>query len=234
MFATRREAGQRLAEVLKNLTGEEGILRRRGYGGLPSVALAKEGIVLAVPRGGVPVGYEVAKSLGFPLDILPVRKVAIPWNPEAGFAAVAPGDILILNEDLTPSLGLTDRQIKTLADETLAEVGRRVEVYREGRPAPDLRGKMVILVDDGLASGITMLAGVSMVKKESPEKVVVASPVASGTAVAKIKPEVDRLVVLYTHPPGLSFAVASFYDEWYDLTDEEVKDFLKQAAESLD
>lgn len=201
--------------MLKNLTGEEGV-------------------VLAVPRGGVPVGYEVAKSLGFPLDILPVRKVAIPWNPEAGFAAVAPGDILILNEDLTPYLGLTDRQIKTLADETLAEVGRRIEVYREGRPAPDLRGKMVILVDDGLASGITMLAGVSMVKKESPEKVVVASPVASGTAVAKIKPEVDRLVVLYTHPPGLSFAVASFYDEWYDLTDEEVKDFLKQAAESLD
>lgn len=190
--------------------------------------------MLAVPRGGVPVGYEVAKSLGFPLDILPVRKVAIPWNPEAGFAAVAPGDILILNEDLTPSLGLTERQIKTLADETLAEVGRRIEVYREGRPAPDLRGKMVILVDDGLASGITMLAGVSMVKKESPEKVVVASPVASGTAVAKIKPEVDRLVVLYTHPPGLSFAVASFYDEWYDLTDEEVKGFLKQAAESLD
>lgn len=215
MFATRREAGKKLAEALKDLAGQDGI-------------------VLAVPRGGVPVGYEVAKSLGFPLDILPVRKVAIPWNPEAGFAAVAPGGILILNEDLTPYLGLTDSQIKTLADETLAEVERRIEVYRQGRPASDLRRKMAILVDDGLASGITMLAGVRMVKKENPEKIIVASPVASGTAVAKIKPEVDKLIVLYTHPPGLSFAVASFYDEWYDLTDEEVKDFLKQAAESLD
>ena len=206
-FFDRLEAGKELSFSLLKFKGEDVL-------------------VLAVPRGGVPVGFEVAKALKVPLDVIVSRKIPIPWNTEAGFGAVAPDGTLVLNEPLTSRLGLDEEEIDRLAKEVEEEIRRREKIYRGERPFPTLEGKIVIPVDDGLASGITMLAALRFIKKQKPEKVIVAIPVASGSAVRLLSPEVDELISLYIHPEHLSFAVASFYQHWRDLTDEEVKEYL--------
>lgn len=204
-FKDRRDAGKQLAG---RLTGVD-----------------RDAIVLAIPRGGVPVGYEVAKRLDAPLDIIVPRKLPIPWNTEAGFGAVTPDGTMVLNDDMVARLGLTAYEIREISEEVLAEVRRRVMEYRGDRPYPDVKGKTVIVVDDGLASGYTMIAAVRSIKNKSPSKVIVAVPVSPADSARRLRKEADEVVCLIEQPYG-AFAVASYYREWVDLTDEEVKAYL--------
>lgn len=185
----------------------------------------KDVFVFAIPRGGVPVAYEVAKFLEIPLDVIAVRKIPIPWNPEAGFGAVASDGTLYLNEEMVADLNLDQKTIKKLADEVLEEIKRREEKYRGQKPFPKIKNKTVIVIDDGLASGYTMMAAVNFLKKQKPAKIIVASPTISEGAHNEVKPLVDELISLFIQK-DYPYAVASFYEEWYDLTDEEVMNYL--------
>ena len=206
LFRDRRDAGRRLAERLLDYEG-------------------RDAVALAIPRGGVPVGVEVAKRLGAQLDVIVPRKIPIPWNPEAGMGAITADGTTVLNESMVRSLGLSKEEIEHAADEVRQEVIRRTETYRAGRAEPEIAGKPVILVDDGLASGYTMLAAIEFLRKQSPSSVVVAVPVASQGAARLIGPKVDELVALIVSE-RLPFAVADFYLEWRDLTDDEVLAYL--------
>lgn len=203
LFRSRTDAGRRLAERLLDYEGQDIV-------------------ALAIPRGGVPVGFEVAKRLNARLDVIIPRKIPIPWNPEAGFGAITADGTIVLNQRMVEGLGLTDEEIRKMADEVLEEIKRRTSEYRGDRPPPDVEGKTVILVDDGLASGYTMLAAIESVRKHRPARVIVAVPVASSGAARLVGPRVDKLIALITSE-RLPFAVAEFYREWRDLTDEEVK-----------
>ncbi len=183
--------------------------------------------LLAIPAGGVPVGSMVAKGLGVPLDVVVVRKVQIPWNPEAGFGAVAWNGTVILNEPLVRQLGLTTELVQRCISKTQEVVKERLKKFRGEKPPPDLRDKTVILVDDGLASGFTMLAAVKSVMNQGPKKVIVAVPTASTSAVRLIAPSVDKLICLNIRG-GPFFAVADAYQKWYDLSDDEVVAFLRK------
>jgi len=186
-------------------------------------------IVLAVPAGGVPVGYVVARELGFPMDVVVVRKVQIPWNPEAGFGAVTWDGEIVLNESLLGTLGLTERMIEESIMKTRRIIQERIRMFRGDRPMPELGGKTVVLVDDGLASGFTMLAAAKSVRKREPEKVVVAVPTASLRAIQLLRSEADEIVCLNIRS-GPIFAVADAYKNWYDLSDEEVLEILGKAS----
>jgi len=210
VFKDRLHAGELLAIKLK------------GYVDKGNVQL------LAIPAGGVPVGYMVARGLGVPLDVIIVRKVQIPWNPEAGFGAVAWDGTVILNEPLVGQLGLTTELVQWCVSKTQEGVGERLEKFRGEKPPPDLRDKTVILVDDGLASGFTMLVAVKSVRNRGPEKVIVAVPTASTSAVQLVAPSVDKLICLNIRG-GPFFAVADAYKKWYDLSDEEVVEILRRA-----
>lgn len=200
-FRDRREAGQKLAEVL---------MARR----LP------DPLVLAIPRGGVPIGCELAKALHAPFDLIVPRKLPIPYNTEAGFGAVTPDGTVVLNEPLVRELGLSKREIDNIVMAVLDEVQRRVKAYRPGPPL-DPKGKTVILVDDGLASGYTMIAAVRDVKKKAPAKVIVAVPCSPRSSVDRLEGEADEVISLYVQEYG-SFAVASYYEEFPDLSDGQV------------
>lgn len=206
LYKNRLEAGKKLAKKLKKYKG-------------------KDVFVFAIPRGGVPVAYEVAKFLEIPLDVIAVRKIPIPWNPEAGFGAVASDGTLYLNEEMVADLNLDQKTIKKLADEVLEEIKRREEKYRGQKPFPKIKNKTVIVIDDGLASGYTMMAAVNFLKKQKPAKIIVASPTISEGAHNEVKPLVDELISLFIQK-DYPYAVASFYEEWYDLTDEEVMNYL--------
>ena len=211
IFLNRSDAGKRLAEKLLDFGGSDAL-------------------VLAIPRGGVPVGFEVAQRLSAELDVIVPRKIPIPWNPEAGLGAVTADGTTVVNEPLARELGLTDDEVNAEAEEVRQEVARRTERYRRGdRPFPRIGVRPVILVDDGLASGYTMLAAIDSLKRYGPHSIVVAVPVASAGAARLVSPHVDRLVVL-TVSSQLPFAVADFYAEWRDLTDEEVVSCLDRAA----
>jgi putative phosphoribosyl transferase len=208
-FRDRIDAGQQLVEKLD------------GYRG-PTV-------VLAIPRGGVPVAIQVADRLRARLDLVIPRKVTMPYNPEAGYGAVTEDGAVVLNEPLVHQLGLTDAQIRNHADRVREEIRRRSAVYRSRLPASDIAGKTAILVDDGLASGYTMLAAVKSVLGHKAARTVVAAPVASANAFDLIRPAVDDLVCLVV-ARTFQFAVASFYQNWYDLSDEEVLAYLEEWA----
>jgi putative phosphoribosyl transferase len=207
VFSDRFEAGSLLAGKLQEYANNE------------------SAVILAIPAGGVPVGYTAARALGVMADVVVVRKVQIPWCPEAGFGAVTWGGSVTLNECLVEQLGLTESEIEASISLTKKNVQERLNKYRGAKPLPDLTGKVVILVDDGLASGFTMLAAVRAVKEQSPKKVVVAIPTASLGAIELLAPEVDEIVCLNIRS-GPSFAVADAYKNWYDLTDEEVQNIL--------
>ena len=181
-----------------------------------------DAVVYAIPRGGIPVAGEVAKRLGSELDVIVARKIPIPHNTEAGYGAVTEDGAIVLNEPLVERLGLTRQQIERHADEVRAEIRRRQAVYRaELRSSSSVEGKAAIIVDDGLASGYTMMAAMSPIRRQGAAKVVAAAPVASSSAWELIKSAADEVVcpiVSYHYP----FAVAGFYRHWHDLTDEEV------------
>jgi predicted phosphoribosyltransferase len=185
-------------------------------------------ILLALPAGGVPVGYAVAEELGVGLGVMVVRKIQIPWNTEAGFGAVAWDGETVLNEPLVEQLGLTNEEIQESLSKTKKIIQERLRKFTGNKPMPALKDKVVILVDDGLASGFTMLAAARSAKKGAPEKIVVAVPTASMSAINLLEPEVDEIVCLNVRT-GSSFAVADAYKNWYDLTDEEVIRILEKA-----
>lgn len=205
IFRNRTEAGKKLGQRLKKI----GI---------------KNAVVLAIPSGGVPVGKEVAKTLGFPWDLIIVRKIQFPWTTEAGFGAVATNGTVYLGPD---AKGLSKEVVETQTQKAKQEVSHREKEFFKKRKRTNLKGKTVILVDDGLAAGSTMLTAVQSVKKKKLAKIIVAVPTASATAVKLIRPQVDKLISLYIHPENYPFAVASSYRDWYDLTDQEVRDYLE-------
>lgn len=207
IYADRHDAGRRLAEAL--------------------LTYRHNAIVLAIPRGGVPVGYEVSRRLEVPLDLIVPRKLPIPSDPEAGFGAIAPDGTIVLNERLVAYCGLSVKDIERISGEVLAEVQRRIREYRGDRPLPDLKNENVIIVDDGLASGYTMVAAVRAVKKEHPERVIVAVPCSPESSMERLEKEADEVVSLAVQPHG-QFAVASYYESFPDLTDEEVKGLIAE------
>ena len=211
VFQDRLHAGKLLAEKLGKYASKRDV------------------ILLAVPAGGVPVGYVVAKELGIPMDAIVVRKVQIPWSTEAGFGALSSDGETVLNEPLVRHLGLTREVIEESTSKTRKIIQERLRKFRGDKPMPELRGKVVILVDDGLASGFTMLAAARSVRRQKPEKIVAAVPTASIGAIELLAPEVDEIVCLNIRS-GPVFAVADAYKNWYDLTDEEVTKILKKAS----
>ena len=207
VFKDRKEAGRLLAQKLS------------GYKDV-------NGIVLAIPSGGVPVAAEIAKVLGLSLDVIIVRKIQLPDNTEAGFGAVGPDGEVSLNTNLVSQLHLTEKEVKRQIQITVDTIKRRNELFREGRQFPLLKDSVVIIVDDGLASGYTMFSAVDFIKRHKPEKVVVAVPTAPKGTVDLILPQVDELVCLNVRS-GFTFAVADAYEKWYDLEDEEVISILR-------
>ena len=182
--------------------------------------------VLAIPRGGVPVGFGVALKVRAPLDVIIPRKLPIPDNPEAGFGAITSDGNIVLNEEMLPNLALSEEEVERIAKRVLEEVRRRMCEYRGERPEPNLEGKTVLLVDDGLASGYTMIAAAQEVKAQRPARVVVAVPVSPRSSVEKVSPHVDEVIALIVSERPC-FAVADFYDDFRDLSDDEVRNFLE-------
>jgi predicted phosphoribosyltransferase len=211
VFKDRLDAGERLALKLKEVLEKP-----------------LDGWVLAIPAGGVPVGFMVARRLGLPLDVLVVRKVQVPWDTEAGFGAVGWDGTVLLNQGLVAGLGLTRKQVEDCVNLTKQKVFERLRRLRGEKPFPNLNGKLVILVDDGLATGYTMLTAVRVLVKHNPGKVVVAVPTGSMDAAELLvsEPKIDMVVCLNLRG-GPVFAVADAYKNWYDLTDEEVLSYLK-------
>ena len=183
--------------------------------------------MLAIPNGGVPVALEVASALNADLDLIICRKIPIPLNPEAGFGAIADDGIIFLNEELVKRVGLSRQQVEYEAGRVRAEIKRRSLLYRGDRPLVSVNGKTAIVIDDGLASGITMMAAVESVRHRHPKEIVVAVPCASAIAVKQLERVADRVVTCTT---GFmpTFYVSDFYRQWYDLSDDEVVRYLNQ------
>ena len=205
-FRDRAEAGRQLAEELREYAGRNDV------------------VVLGLPRGGVPVAFEVAQALGAPLDVFLVRKLGVPGHEELAMGAVASGGVRVLNEELVRRLGLSAQELDEVVAREEAELERREAAYRGGRPRPDLRGKVAILVDDGLATGATMRAAVEALRREGPAKLMVAVPTGAEESCEDLRPLVDELVCLTTPQPF--YAVGLWYDDFTPTTDDEVRELL--------
>lgn len=201
VFADRSEAGRQLAEELSGLSLEE-----------PAV--------LGLARGGVPVAAQVARELKAPLDVLVVRKLGCPGQPELGIGAVGELGVTVLNSKLIAKLGLSDEQIDDISGREGAEVDRRVARYRRGTPPVLLKGRTAILVDDGLATGFSAGAAVGIVRQLDPSEVILAVPVAPRQAVASLKEVADQVIALQT--PANFMAVGQWYEDFTQVTDDEV------------
>jgi putative phosphoribosyl transferase len=184
-------------------------------------------IVLALPRGGVPVGFAVAEALDAPLDLVLVRKLGVPEQPELAMGAIAEGGVTVLNDEVVHALRISHGEIAQVAAAEQRELRRRAQVYRGSQPPPDLHGRVAILVDDGLATGTTMRAAIKAVRAQQPGKLVVAVPVAAPETAAMIRPDVDALVVLAT--PDHFGAVGLWYDDFAQTRDAEVCELLQQS-----
>ena len=209
IFADRREAGRELADLLTRSP--------------PS----GKSIVLALPRGGVPVGYEVARALGADLDVLVVRKRGSPGNPELAAGAIASGGVTVYNPDVLAVLGLEEHDLDGVRERELKELARRDEAYRGTRAAPDVHGRTAILVDDGIATGATMDAAVRAVRQLEPAAVIVAVPTAASDAVARLRRLADE--VLCVELPEPYIGVGAWYASFPQLTDDEVVSVLEKA-----
>ena len=207
VFEDRDDAGLQLAQALEQFRG-------------------KNAIVLAIPSGGVPVGLAVSSRLKLPFDLLIIRKVQVPGNPESGFGAVSLEGDVVLNKPMVRMLGLSQTEIEELIDPVKKELETRNRVFRGSRPWPDIKERITIIVDDGLASGYTMMTAVRAVLRRNPSQVVVAVPTASASTIRLLAPEVD-LIVCPNVRSGYSFAVADAYRNWYDLEREEVIGLLR-------
>jgi putative phosphoribosyl transferase len=214
IFADRREAGRFLASKLKE------------YADRPDV------LVLALPRGGVPVAYEVAQALHAPLDIFLVRKLGLPGREELAMGAIASGGVIVLNEDVVRALGITQDVLESVIAAEHKELERRERSYRGDRPPPDVRGRTVILVDDGLATGSTMRAAVAALRRQGPARIVVAVPIGAPETCSEFEREADDVICAVTPEPF--YAVGLWYGDFSQTTDEEVRELLAQAARDHD
>jgi predicted phosphoribosyltransferase len=209
-FRDRAEAGRVLAGRLQEYSGRDDV------------------VVLALPRGGVPVGFELARSLAAPLDLFLVRKLGVPGHGELALGAIASGGVRVLNDAVVAELGLTPKDVEHAATVEARELARREQLYRNGRAPIDLRGRTAILVDDGLATGATMRAAARAVRRHEPARVVVAVPVAAEQTCRELAAEVDQVVCVKTPRPFL--AVGSWYEDFDQTTDDEVRELLARAT----
>jgi len=209
-FRDRHEAGRRLADKLV------------AYAKRPDV------LVLALPRGGVPVAYEVARALQAPLDVFLVRKLGVPGYEELAMGAVATGGVRVLNDDIVSGLRIPDYVVDAVTTWEQQELARREQLYRGDRPAPDVRGRTVILVDDGLATGATMHAAIAALRRQQPARIVVAVPTAPPEMCEALRAEVDDVICAITPQPFQS--VGLWYEDFSPTTDEEVRELLARAA----
>ena len=197
-------------------------------GRLIQYANRRDVLVLALPRGGVPVGYEIAQALNVPLDVFVVRKLGVPGHEELAMGAISSGGVRVLNGGVIEGLGIPDDVIDAVAARELRELERRERAYRGERPAPDVRECMVILVDDGIATGSTMKAAVEALRKLEARRIVVAAPTAALSTVREMRPDVDELVAVMT--PADFAGVGQWYEDFSQTTDEEVRELLQRAS----
>ncbi|HSJ64009.1 MAG TPA: phosphoribosyltransferase [Gemmatimonadaceae bacterium] len=209
-FHDRRDAGQALASLLRHYAGDPRVL------------------VLALPRGGVPVAHEIAAALGAPLDVFVVRKLGVPGHEELALGAIATGRTLVLNDDVVRALRITTDVIEAVAAQEGRELERRERTYRGDRPAVDPKGRVVIVVDDGLATGATMRAAVRALRDRGAERLVVAVPVAAPTTCDDFRLEVDEIVCAMTPEPFE--AVGLWYEDFSQTTDAEVEGILRESG----
>jgi putative phosphoribosyl transferase len=210
VFQDRPDAGKRLAAFMQ--------------AHLP----VENPLVCAIPAGGVPIGFELASAYHARMFLGVVRKLKVPWNPEAGFGSVTWDGKVYLNQELVRILGLTDEEIQRAVTETRENIAKRIDTFTREIPVPPIRGRTVIITDDGLASGYTMMAAVESIRSETPEKIIVAVPTGSAGAVAVISGRAD-VVVCLNLKDGYPFAVADAYRSWHDLDDQEVSSYLASA-----
>jgi len=213
MFRDRVDAGRQLAKKLTHYANRDDVL------------------VLGVPRGGIPVAFEVAQALHAPLDILLVRKLGTPGQRELAMGAIASGGVRILNHDLISSLGITQEQLAETIRDQETELQRREQLYRGVRSGVPVKGKVVILVDDGIATGASMLAAIDALRTLQPKKIVVAVPVAPAQAYTQITAVADELVCAST--PNGFFAIGQFYEDFPQTEDAEVHALLSRAAKAV-
>jgi putative phosphoribosyl transferase len=211
LFRDRTEAGQKLAGELARYRDQPDVL------------------VLALPRGGVPVAYEVAKSLNAHLDVFVVRKLGVPGQKELAMGAIATGGVRVINYDVVGALGIPGDVIGAVATEEQREVERREHLYRQGHPRPSIQGQIVILVDDGIATGSTIKAAIAALQAQHPARLVVAVPVAPASAREELRLGVDEFVCL--EQPEFFYAVGQWYQDFRQISDEEVQDLLRRAWE---
>ena len=210
-FRDRHDAGRLLATKLAR------------YANRPDV------LVLALPRGGVPVAYEVARALGAPLDVFVVRKLGVPGQEELAMGAVATGGVRVLNHELVSGLGIPAHVIDAVTEREFQELARREQLYRGDRPPPDVRGRTVIIVDDGLATGATMHAAIQALRQQKPAHIVVAVPTASPETCEALRAEVDDVICAITPEPF--YAVGLWYGDFSQTTDEEVRELLARSRQ---
>ncbi|MFL5953425.1 MAG: phosphoribosyltransferase [Gaiellaceae bacterium] len=210
-YRNRREAGRFLAELLAKYANRDDV------------------VVLALPRGGVPVGYEVAKALGAPLDVFTVRKVGVPGHPELAMGAIATGGVVVLDQRLIQLLGIDRSQVEQAVEAEMRELERREAAYRGNRDPPDLTGKTVILVDDGLATGSTMRAAALAIRDLNPARIVVAVPVAAEETCDAFRDVVAEIICGVTPRPF--HAVGLWYDDFSQTSDDEVRELLSERPE---
>lgn len=209
-FQDRKQAGELLAEQLAAYAGRA------------------DALLLALPRGGVPVAFVISQKLGIPLDVMIVRKLGVPDHVEYAMGAVASGGVRVIQQDVLDTLDIPPATVEEVAQRELREIERREALYRTGRPAIPLRDRVAILVDDGLATGSTMLAAVQAVRQQEPARVVVAVPVGAADTCEKLAAEVDELVCLST--PSPFYAVGIWYEDFSQTSDDEVRSLLRQAG----
>src|SRR3981081_3079853 len=210
VFRDRREAGQVLAGLLETYRDRDNVL------------------VLALPRGGVPVAYEVAITLGAPLDVFLVRKLGVPGHEQLAMGAIASGGVIVLNDDVIRGLAIPQEDLQRVAEQEYRELIRREQAYREGRAPPEIGGKVVIVVDDGLATGSSMQAAISALRARDPVRFVVAVPAAPEPTCRQLRLVVDDVICATT--PSPFFAVGQSYWDFSEVTDEEVRQLLRDAA----
>lgn len=208
-YRDRSEAGRRLAAALKAYSGRADLL------------------VLALPRGGVPVGYEVARALNAPLDLMLVRKLGAPGREELAMGAIATGGARVLNDEVVRGLHVSDEAIEAKVKREREELERRQRLYRGDRPEPEMAGRCVILVDDGLATGATMQAAAHAARQQEPGRIIVAVPVAPAEALYRLREIADRVICPATPPDFM--AVGQWYTQFPQTTDEEIRELLARA-----
>jgi putative phosphoribosyl transferase len=210
-FRDRHDAGRRLAQLLTHLAGRTDV------------------VILGLPRGGVPVAYEVAAALQAPLDIFVVRKLGVPGQEELALGALASGGIRVLNQDVVTAVGISAEAIDAITRREHVELERRERLYRGERPAMEVKGKTVVLIDDGLATGSTMRAAAKALRAGDPAKIVVAVPVAARATCEALRSEVDEVVC--AEIPARFIAVGEWYEEFAQTTDDDVRELLRLARQ---